>query len=299
VVVTENLTPRYDEPVKEEAAEDKIKVEVPDVTETDFISDWNKINRYAVIIGVSDYKNPDIPDLSYAHKDAIDLYEFLASPKGGDFKKSNMKLLLNDNATTQNIRDALFNFLKRAKKEDIVYIYFSGHGAPENINPDNMYLITHDTDLQKVSSTAFPMWDIQTALARHIQSERVIIITDACHSGQVGEEIKTKSLKKQNLINRYLMELSKSKSGRACLTASESGELSAESQGWGGGHGVFTYFLLEALKGKADKDRNGIVSVKEVINYTFEKVVMETKGRQHPDYAGNFDGDLPMSVIKK
>jgi hypothetical protein len=279
----------------EEIQEENISNEEPVIPP----ANWDEIRRFAVVVGVSEYRNNDIPDLDFADDDAIAFHKFLLSPNGGGFKNRFVKLLVNENATTQNLRDALFNFLKRARVEDLVYIYFSGHGAPEALNPDNMYFITYDTDIARISSTAFPMWDIQTSLERHIAANKVLIIADACHSGGVGEEIKTKSIKSQNLINRYLMELSKSKSGRVCLTASESGELSAESEKWGGGHGVYTHYLLEALKGEADKNKDRIVSVGEVIDYTYTKVTKATKSRQHPDFAGKFDRNMPMSIRKQ
>ena len=206
-------------------------------------------------------------------------------------------MLLNEDATTQNIKDALFLFLKNAGSDDLVYIYFSGHGAPEPDNPDNMYLITYDTVPYKVSTTAFPMWDVHTSLERYINANRVVILTDACHSGGVGVEIKTKSMYNQNLVNRYLKELSKTSAGIIAFTASESGELSQESSKWGGGHGVFTYFFLEALKGKADINSDKIVTIGEAIAYTNEHVRKETKFKQNPAVAGKFDKNMPMSLI--
>ena len=278
---------------------DKVKEEVPVESMSNLKTAFVRKHKYAVVVGVSNYQDYGIPDLDYAHKDAFDFYEFILSAKGGKFRKENVKLLIDENATSQNLRDALFGFLKRAKKDDIVYIYFSGHGAPEAENPNNMYLITYDTDIMKLSSTAFPMWDIQTTLARHILAENVIIITDACHSGGVGDEMESSKLTNQNMVNRYIMELSKSNIGRVSLTASESGEVSRESDKWGGGHGVFTYFLLKGLDGKADKNSDDVVSLGELINYTFKEVIKETKSSQHPDVSGKFNEHLPVALLKK
>lgn len=278
---------------------DKIKEDVPVESMDNLKTVFVRRHKYAVIIGVSNYLDYGIPDLNYAHKDALDFYNFILSDKGGKFQKENVRLLINENATYQNLRNGLFGFLKRAKKDDLVYIYFSGHGAPEAENPDNMYLITHDTDILKLSSTAFPMWDIQTSLARHILAENVIIITDACHSGGVGDEMESSKLTNQNMVNRYIMELSKSNIGRVSLTASESGEVSRESDKWGGGHGVFTHFLLQGLQGKADKNKDDVVSLAELINYTYKEVIKETKFSQHPDISGRFNGNLPVALLKK
>ena len=259
---------------------------------------WMQVQRWAVIIGISDYKYPGIPDLRYADRDATEFYKFLKSPQGGGFAENRIKFLINENATTQNIRDALFVFLRQAIEEDLVYIYFSGHGIPEPDNPDNLYLATYDTDPERLASTAFPMWDIETALARHIPAEKVVLLADACHSGGISGGIGTRNIAQQNLINKYLIELMKAKPGKVIFTASEVGEVSQESQKWGGGHGVFTYFFLEGLKGAADTNKDGIVTLGEAIDYTDEHVRRATNARQHPDTAGQFDRSLPMSVIK-
>lgn len=260
---------------------------------------WMKGQRWAVIVGISDYESPDIPDLRYSDRDAYEFYNFIRTPNGGGFSDDHIKLLINKDATTQNIRNALFDFLKQAIEEDLVYIFFSGHGAPELDNPNNLYLVTYDTDPEKLASTAFPMWDVETALDRHIQAEKVVLLADACHSGGVGGGIGTRDIAQQNLINKYLIELMKAKPGRVTFTASEVGEVSRESQRWGGGHGCFTYYLLEGLKGAADTNQDGVVTLGEAIDYTDEHVRRATNARQHPDTSGQFDRSLPMSVLNE
>jgi hypothetical protein len=256
-------------------------------------------NRWAVVIGISKYLNADrgIPPLQFAHRDAIAFMDFLQSPQGGGFASSNTKLLVNEQATTRNIRSALFTFLKQAGKDDLVFIYFAGHGAPEAGRPDNLYLLSYDTDIDDMASTAFPMWDMETALKRYITAERVVVFADACHSAGVGGEAGFRSVGNTNLINTYLSNLQKTKPGRATITASEANELSREGKEWGD-HGVFTYYLLKALKGEADLNDNGIVTITEAFNYVNNKVRRSTNSQQHPNIQGEFDHNLPLSVIK-
>ncbi|WP_282009921.1 caspase family protein [Nitrospina watsonii] len=257
-----------------------------------------KGQRWAVIVGVSRYENSrkGIPNLRYADADARMFYEFLKSPQGGGFADDHIIFLENENATLPKLKSALFDFLGKAIREDLVVVYFAGHGAPDPLNTSNLFLLTHDTDPDQMRSTAFPMWDLQTALARFIPSERVVVLVDACHSAGVGD-VATRNIGDENVINRYLLELSKAGKGRAIFTASESGELSHESPEWGGGHGVFTWFMLEGLKGSADSDSDGVVSLGEMIDYTSEQVRRATKSSQHPDTSGYFDRNLPMAVL--
>lgn len=256
-------------------------------------------NRWAVVIGISKYLNADrgIPQLQFAHRDAVAFMDFLRSPHGGGFVPTHTKLLINEEATTRNIRSALFTFLKQAEKDDLVIIYFAGHGAPEIGRPDNLYLLSYDTDVDDMASTAFPMWDMETALKRYIAAERVLVFADACHSAGVGGEAGLRSVGNNNLINTYLSNLQKTKPGRVTITASEANELSREGKEWDD-HGVFTYYLLKGLKGDADSDNNGIVTISEAFNYVNNKVRRSTNSQQHPNIQGKFDNNLPLAIIK-
>ena len=258
-------------------------------------------DQWAVVVGVSEYR-AGVRSLEYADDDARALYDFLLSPRGGQFAREKTRLLINEEATSQALRDALFVFLRQAKREDLVIVYFSGHGASEPGRPDIVYLLMHDSDPERLASTAFAMYDIRTALEQYIAAERVLILADACHSGAIlglPTAVAMKSSEEENeLVYRYLQELSQAAPGRAVFTASEAREQSREGKQWGGGHGVFTYHLLEGMRGKADQDRNGVVTLGEVIGYTQRQVQEDTGGRQHPDPGGDFDRNLPLSIIR-
>ena len=109
--------------------------------------------QWAVVIGISEYLNPLIKNLSYADRDARDFAEFLKSPAGGGFEPDRMKILLNKDATLQNVKQALYNFLRQTIDKDLVIIYFAGHGAPEPANPSNNYLLTYDSDPNSLETT--------------------------------------------------------------------------------------------------------------------------------------------------
>lgn len=255
-------------------------------------------NRWAVVVGISKYffGGRGIPPLRFAHNDAKAFMDFLYSPQGGSFDPAFTRILINEDATSRNIRSALFTFLKKAKKDDLVVIYFAGHGAPEPSRPDNLYLITYDTDPNDLASTAFPMWDMETALKRYINAERVVIIADACHSAGVGSATGIRNIGNANLINSYLTNLQNTKPGRAIFTASEANQLSREGEEWDN-HGVFTHFLLKGLKGAADFDDNGVITIAEAFKFTYGKVRRATDSQQHPNIQGKYDKNLPLGVV--
>ncbi len=256
--------------------------------------------RWAVVIGISNYHDTRIPSLRYAATDADSFYKWLISPNGGKFAVSRVNLLLDQNATGKNIKTSLFVWLNQALEEDMVIIYFSGHGSPESPDSqDNLFLLPYDTQYDNIAPTGFPMWDIETALKRFIKAKKVVVIADACHSGGVGQAFditrRSKRAIKINTINSGLQSLSKVGDGICVISASDNKQFSQENQKWGGGHGVFTYFLLKGLKGEADYNRDGSVSLGELIPFLSEEVRRETMNAQSPIVSGKFDPALTIS----
>ncbi len=253
--------------------------------------------RWAVVIGVSRYAHGGeaFPQLQYAARDAEAFHKFLRSKQSGGFAPERTLLLLNERATTGEVRHALFEFLARADRDDLVVVFFSGHGMPQP-GTDNFFMLCHDTHPDRLASTAFPMWDIDTALRRFVRARRVVVFADACHAGAMAAPDGTRSAA-QNPVHQYLRQLALARPGRLIFTASEARELSHEGRQWGGGHGVFTHFLLRGLGGEADADRDGVVSAGEVLEYVRRNVARETDGKQHPDPSGQFDRALPLAVV--
>lgn len=252
---------------------------------------------WAVVIGISSYKDSRIPALRYAARDAKEFYDWLISPNGGRHAPSCVKLLLNEDATARNIRTVLFSWLKQALKEDVVTIYFAGHGSPESPDSqENLFLFSYDTDYDVVASTAFPMWDLETALNRFITAEKVVIVMDACHAGGVGRSFDIARRDNRSIevnpINTGLQGLSGISKGICVICASDEKQFSQEGIKWGGGHGVFTYFLLDGLSGAADYNHDRVVTLGELIQYISEKVRRATANAQSPVVSGSFDPAL-------
>jgi uncharacterized caspase-like protein len=255
---------------------------------------YSSAQKWAVVIGISKYNDSRIAGLRYASADASSFHEWLISQQGGGYAPSRIKLLLDSGATVQNIKSALFNWLKQALEEDMVTIYFAGHGSPESPDsPNNLYLLPFDADYDDIATTGFPMWDIETALKRFIKAKKVVVIADACHSGGVGQSFDIARRASRgieiNPISSGLQNLSKIGDGVAVISASDEKQFSQESQSWGGGHGVFTYFLLKGLNGDADYNKDGQVSLGELIPFLSEQVRRETRNAQSPTVSGKFD----------
>jgi hypothetical protein len=253
-------------------------------------------DKYAVIVGIARYADTagGITSLQFADRDAKDFQEFLLSADGGSFPKDHVRILLNEDATAQNVRSALFTFLTKAQPQDQVVLYIAGHGAPDPNDPRNLYLLTYDTKLDDMGGTAFPMWQLQDVFSRVLKAKRVITFADTCHSyGFSGER---RGKKSNNLVNQYVAKAAND-SDRAVITASDISQLSYESDKWGGGHGVFTFFLLKGLQGEADFNKDGTVTAGELFAFIHDNVDKATAGNQSPMALPGLAERLPLSGV--
>jgi hypothetical protein len=253
--------------------------------------------RWVVIIGISNYSDSRIPSLRYAERDATSLYSWFISPNGGRYAPSRVKLLVGKDASLIGIKTTLFSWLQKALPEDLVTIYFAGHGAPASPDsPENLFLLPYDCDYNNIAATAFPMWDVETALKRFIRAKKVVVIADACHSGGIGQsyDVARRANRgiKINPISSSIQNLSQISNGICVISASSDSQFSQESQKWGGGHGVFTYFLLKGLNGDADYNSDNSVTLGELTSYLSEQVRRETNNMQTPTVAGRYDPAL-------
>lgn len=269
-------------------------------------TEYKEVEKWAVIVGISEYKHKSW-NLRYAHRDAEELHKLLLTENGGNFKKDNIRLLTNKEATKKNIEDALRDFLIKPDKDDLVLLYFACHGSPDFRRPNNeLYFLAHDTNPKKIAATGLRMSEIDEILKQNILiADKVIILADTCHSGGVGGSIGKRSIGQRSVsdnseqVNRYLNNLGTAKSGIVLLTSAQTGELSNEGKQWGGGHGIFTHFVLEGMRGNADNDGNGIVTVGELFEYVREKVKEATDNQQHPSIGTSlFDPNLPVAITQ-
>ncbi len=260
--------------------------------------------KFAVVIGVSRYRFHDggLRDLEYADADARAIRDFLQSPEGGGFAANDVLYLENEQATTDGVRAALTRFLPKAGPNDLVFLFIAGHGAPDPYGPQKLYFILHDTKVADMPRTALPMSELQNFLDHSVRAERVVVFVDACHSaGLSGAKlITTRGLEhtENNVFNLYASKLFREQ-GRAVLTSSDVNEISQESNLWGGGHGVFTWALLEGLRGSADTNTDKIVTAGELFDFVSNRVRLETSFQQNPTALAGLNKDFALAVAPK
>jgi hypothetical protein len=254
-------------------------------------------NVWAVVVGINDY--PRLPQLKYAVNDALAFQRLLI--ENNRVPEGNITVLINEQASLRNLRSALGTGLKSAAGSgDLAIIFFAGHGATErdSTSPDGdgleKYILAYDSDPADLFSSALPMRDIALIFNR-IQSERLIFIADACYSGASGGRTISVTGTRANITDGYLERISGGR-GKVIITASAANEVSVEKDELR--HGVFTYYLLEGLRGAADMDRDGTITVDEAYRYVSEKVPHATGQEQHPVKKGSVEGSLVLGIIR-
>lgn len=224
----------------------------------------------AVVIGISDYQDPDIPDLEFADRDALALAAYLQSMVGGNLPPENIVLLTNKDATTGKIAAAMDWILAESKPADKAILYFSGHGDVEKMTKfQRAFWLTFDTPARVYMAGAFALTSVQDIISTLSENDvQVVLIVDACRAGKMVGNALQGSQATAALMKEFTNEIK--------ILGCQPNEYSHEGIQWGGGRGVFSYHLIDALYGFADRDGDDMVTLLELGHYLENKVVTET-----------------------
>jgi Caspase domain len=210
-------------------------------------------------------------------------------------------MMLGANATGSRIQSKIRQLARLTKSGETLVVYFAGHGAPTpNAQPEAL-LVPYDTDPSDLLGTALALRDLQ---AVKTDGGRVVFVLDSCFSGQAG----SRSITQENTRPFGVVAKVSSGAGVTTFTATSNSDPSLESAQLGGG--VFTYFLLEGLRGAADSNKDGRVTLEEAHAYALSKVRAEARKQslnQTPELSGdssfalgvNGDRDRAVGVDKR
>jgi len=244
-------------------------------------------------IGISDFTDETLK-LQYASSDARNFYKFFRSASGAMLPKTQAVLLIDEAASRRSVIQALVRMVKQANENDLIVIFLATHGLPD---PDTgeINFIMHDTSLDNLVGSGLSHSDLDRIIQRS-RASKVLFIVDACHSGGLGAgSLVARRGLKSSEVNSLISRLAEASDGTAVLSASSSNEMSLEGEDWSGG--VFTYYMIGGLRGRADSDQDQIVTLRELFDYVYEKVPAATDGQQHPELKGRFSNDLPLVEV--
>lgn len=242
---------------------------------------------YGIFVGVDTFMDPKIRSLKYASSDATEMYKIFQQSLQPE--ECSLKLLCNQQATRNAVIEVIGEELARqAQPEDIVVIYFSGHGSPElqgSSDSASRYLIMYDTLYERIFSTAIEMEQemIRMCFSR-VKSRLVVLIADTCFSGMLGGKTFKGPVIKNNLfrpaVNLNKLDLGE---GRLILAASKDEQLARESDEFQ--HGIFTHYLIQTLT--HPKEGKQTISVPELATAVARKVYVYTGRQQTPTLHGS------------
>lgn len=258
--------------------------------------------KLALVIGIGAFKDPNINQLRFTANDA----RVFADTLKKECRFDDVKTLIDNQAVTEDVKDAIDKLATEATAEDLVVIYIASHGSPgESDRAGVSYIVTHDTKVDKLYATAFKMEDLLSDIKRRFASERIIVFIDTCFSGATFKEppkdwptggralrVVSSGLR-ANSIQEQIRQPDRGLAlgpaapgekrrqqgiGRVIIASSSENE-----QSWEGDqiqHGYFTYYLIEALK------QQNSISVQGLYDYLRDEVPRaverDKKARQNP-----------------
>ena len=227
---------------------------------------------YLLSVGVSTYKDKNIT-LTYPSKDAKDFADVMSLQKGKLYKDVVVRVRTDVQATRDNIMDDLEWIQRQATQRDMVIVFMAGHGMNDTVT-GNYYYLPYDANLEAVKRTMIPGSEIHSTLAR-LTGTRLLFM-DTCHAGNVTGTA-TRGVPD---LRQFLQDLKDGGQGLVVITSSRPGQKSQEHPSWN--NGAFTKALVEGLKGKAQKDRQGLITFTALDAYITQRVKELTKGTQAP-----------------
>lgn len=262
-----------------------------------FAASWRAPEETRLVaIGVSDFKDSSIPQVNYAALDAKYISSFL---KSSGVPKEHLTCLTNNKATRSDIIDALMK-LKMATTDssETAIFYFSGHGAPIIKDGEivDAALVPYDASQDGLEYTGIRISRLKEILAD--TQGNWIVILDACFSGKEGRSLMAKDVKSIAVVPKDYNVAPKDKSESYWLT-STSGDNFANSFEKKD-HGLFTYYLVQALNGEqgVDQNKDGLITIGEAFAWTKDRVTTVSRkslGRpQYPEMSGQ--GSLILTV---
>jgi serine/threonine protein kinase len=232
----------------------------------------------AVLIGIGEYLHTQqVWPLCYAARDAEAMAGVLSDPELCSFPAHKVKLLTDQSASRDTVAHHLSKWLpEQARGAEIALIYFAGHGMIHRIGQrDEGYLLPYDADPDDIVTRGLLMTD----LARWIEAVdagTVIVCLDCCHAAKVlprggttprslGRDMRIRPAMLQELTGR----------GRYLIASCDDGQVSLEADTWE--HGLFTYHLLQGIRGAGDRDGDGRIGVTELFEYVAEAVERDAR----------------------
>jgi hypothetical protein len=224
-------------------------------------------DAWAIVVGIEAYRDK-LPAATFAENDAQEFATYLE--KTLNVPPTHIKLMVGDRAARADLSSAIEEWLPRNAKAPggRVYVFFSGHGAPDTETGD-AYLVPYDADPAYLKTRGYSIAKLYDELNK-LPDQQVYVFLDACFSGS-GD----RSVLAEGTRPLVPVKAPEAKAGVAAYAAAmpnqTTGGLKARK------HGMFTAHLLDALRGAADANSDGNISLDEVAAHVNERVEQDAR----------------------
>jgi hypothetical protein len=244
--------------------------------------------KYALIIGNTEYIDPGLAQLTAPGKDAEDFARVLKDPNICGF--DDVRVLLNQLSST--VIEAMDEFFDQKKPDDLLVLFFSGHGVRDELG--SLYLAVKNTIRSRLRSTAIKSDYIREVMDQS-RSRRQVLILDCCNSGAFAHGAKGEIGGAMGMLSAFQGY------GRYVLTASDATQFAWEGNQVIGEteNSLFTHFLVKGLEGEADSDGDGKITVDELYDYAFEQIVRLTPKQKPNKSATKQEGEIVLRQITR
>lgn len=231
-----------------------------------------KPTLHVFAVGINDYQAPDIKNLRFAVKDAQEFMNTVKNTKIESlYDHMDSIIVPQEKANTEYIIQMLQQLRKQVNSEDVVILYFSGHGMKDQ-KDDKAYFLTMDASANRPQD-GLP-FDVIMENCSYMANDnecKILILMDACYSGAMTEE-------KKSALNAEMA------THPAIVGLYSSSEIQPSSETSTAQHGLFTKALIEGINNpqKAFNADDGSIMINQLFGYIAKQVSSQTKNRQTP-----------------
>ena len=223
-------------------------------------------HTYLISIGIGSYRDQHVPSRRFASLDAEVVSSYFQSL--GGLPASNVRLLQDWKAIRSDIDEALLDWLPpHMNKDAVVIVYFAGLASVASTG--ETFLIPYDGTAM-AASRAYPLKNLEAALSR-LQAKQTVFLFDGIVSRMEPDSRTKATLPQWNSTGSSTIHV---------IGTSGIGRGLEDDQHR---HGLFTYYLLRALRGEADINRDGDVTLGETVAYLSQKVRWVSKTQMNQE----------------
>jgi hypothetical protein len=258
-----------------------------------------KPNMHILAVGINNYLNPKY-NLNYAKNDAEAFVKSLSTGASSLFGKVEVTTINDDNATKTGILAAIEKIKANAKAEDVFVFYYAGHGVMSSgngVEKPLFYLVPHDVTKMYEADEMLKKSGISATeigeFSKTIKAQKQLFVIDACQSGGAMQTLAMRGAAEEKAI----AQLARS-TGTYFIAASGTEQFATEVAELG--HGIFTYSVIEALKGSC-KSQDGKITVnllKSCVEDLVPELSKKHKGQPQFPTGYGFGMDFPVVMVK-